>query len=65
MLILHNIDPKLLAELLVEAACARSKTMSGRGRRAAPGKARDLARPDREPGETGGGEGAGRVRPAR
>ena len=65
MLILHNIDPRLLAALLVTAARARSKARSGRGRRAAPGKVRDLARPDREPGETGGGEEAGRVRPAR
>jgi hypothetical protein len=55
MLIVHNIDPKLLGELLVEAARARSKSMPGRERYAAPGQERDAIRPEREPGETGGG----------
>lgn len=54
MLIVLNIDPKLLGELLVEAARARSKSMSGRGRRAAGGKA--PARPARQPALTGEGK---------
>ena len=68
MLILHNIDPKLLAELLVEAASlARSKTMSGQ--REAPRDAGEGAGPGpsgpANPALTGGGEEAGHVRPAR
>ena len=54
MLIVLNIDPKLLGELLVEAARARSKPMPGRGRRAAGGKA--PARPARGPAPAGDGK---------
>lgn len=64
MLIVHNIDPKLLGELLVEAARARSKSLPGRERYAAPGQERETIRPDREPGKAGGG-GTGHVRVAR
>lgn len=54
MLIVLNIDPKLLGELLVEAARARSKAVSGRGRRAAAGKG--PARPVRGPSPAAGGK---------
>ena len=64
MLIVHNIDPKLLGELLVEAARARSKSISGRERRASGGKERDPARPDRELGRAGSDRGTGHVRVA-
>lgn len=63
MLIVRNIDPTLLAELLVEAARERSKAMSRR--RMAAGQARDPASPDREPGRAGGGERTDHVRVAR
>lgn len=54
MLIVHNIDRRLLGELLVEAARARSKPMPGRGRRAAAGKA--PAHPARGPSPAGEGK---------
>ena len=53
MLIVLNIDRRLLGELLVEAARARSKAVSGRARRAA-GKA--PARPARGPAPAGEGK---------
>ena len=65
MLIVHNIDPKLLGELLLEAARAHSKSMSERERRATAGQERDSVRPDREPGRAGGGRETGHVRAAR
>ena len=50
MLIVHNIDPKLLAELLVTAAHARSKAVSGRGQPVRPvASGETLASPAREP----------------
>ena len=54
MLIVLNIDPKLLGELLGEAARARGRPKPGRGRRAAGGKA--PARPARGPAPAGGGK---------
>ncbi|MDE0173540.1 MAG: hypothetical protein OYH76_20510 [Defluviicoccus sp.] len=54
MLIVLNIDRRLLGELLVEAARARGKPKPGRGRRAAAGKA--PARPARGPAVTGEGK---------
>ena len=46
MLIVLNIDPKLLAEFLVTASLARSKAVSGRVKGAAAGN-----RPARRAGE--------------
>ena len=54
VLIVRNIDPRLLGELLVEAALARSKAVSGRGRRAAAGKS--SARPAGGPAPAGEGK---------
>ncbi|MDE0059720.1 MAG: hypothetical protein OXI22_09840 [Defluviicoccus sp.] len=62
MLIVLNIDPKLLAELLVTASMARSKAVPGRGERAIPGPG--PARPAGEPAVTDGGK-ARHVRAAR
>ena len=62
MLIVLNIDPKLLAELLVTASLARSKAVSDRGQRAAAGNG--PARPVGEPALTGDGK-ARHVRVAR
>jgi len=64
VLIVHNIDPRLLGELLHEAARARSKERPPRRRRAATGQMPQPARPDREPGRAGG-ERTGHVRVAR
>ena len=64
MLIVHNIDRRLLGELLVEAARARSKSMPDRGRRVAAGQEREPVRPDRDPGRPGSGSGTGHVRVA-
>ena len=63
MLIVLNIDPRLLAELLVTASQARRKAATGRGRREPP--AEDAARPGRKPGRPRGGGRAAHVRAAR
>lgn len=62
MLIVHNIDPKLLAELLLTASLARSKALPGCGERAAAGNG--SARPARETAPAGDGK-ARHVRSAR
>ena len=54
MLIVLNIDPRLLAELLVTASPARSRVVSGRVKGAAPGNR--PARPAGEPAPTGDGK---------
>ena len=54
MLIVLNIDPKLLAELLVTASLARSKAVPGRRQRRAEGNG--SPRPAREPALTGEGK---------
>ena len=64
MLIVLNIDRKLLGELLVEAARARSKPMSGRGQRATAGKEREPIRPERDPDQAGGAGETSHVRVA-
>ncbi len=62
MLILRNIDPRLLAALLVAAARARSKTMSVRDGHAALREAPEPRHRSRHPGRTGTAERARHVR---